>query len=1329
MKEDATLRRTCHFIAWLGALSTTTWCGVTTLAADKPAARSRETVTARGQSPAPSRQRVNPKQQLAEARQEFNSGRLTEAESLARACQQSGMRAPLFGDSADKLLEDIAENRQIEQAWKKDSQSEAARRQRVAYFLKRARQVAEEGDGANAERYVRLADAAGLQGEGPLQSKLALAKRLMASRVAVARGSSAGEDDASLPAVDEAALLEALESNDEAAAPQALKKPARAPETRVKAGVAPRTQPADEDVAPAFPAEEEETPVAADEAVMEEEPADEELAADTLPAESEEVPALPREVAEESTGEEVEEPLGLTDDLPAGAVEDDPSLPADELTDAPVEAVEEPRAVPPSPASPSALQWYRDGKQALRNGDRDAAYELYMKAYKSGQKLSPRETTEIREFLSTHGATKVVERQSAAPATAEESSEESAVADAADRRQAAYDKLRTDVRNAKYKAEKLAETDPDGAMQILQSAQEAVEGANLDAKASAPLLKSLAASRQQVDYARKVNGPRIDLEQRTEEVLSTVKRERDFKISVEKEFAEKVDEFNELMREKRFEEAEVVAKQAQQLKPGEEVAELMVLKSRFGARAAHNDWLKERLADEWNKQLDDLEKTITDHPFTTDIAYDIPKFKKITQLRSKYKDNASNYFPSEAELKVQQSLKREVSLNFEDAPLSTVVKHLQTLAEINVHLDPEGLEEEGVTPSTTVSIHLEGVQMKSALKHLLDPLRLGYVVVDGVLKITSSTRQQGELVPRTYSVADLVIPVQNFTSPDFIGRSNKRNAVSGSTPAGMGLQSVPSNSQTRLASKSGQGFAQIDEVPGGTSGLGGAGRGKAELEGGGVVADFTELIDLIQTTVAPSTWESLGGVGQMRPFNTTLSLVIRQTQSVHEEIADLLRQLRRLQDLQVTVECRFITVSDSFFERIGIDFDFNLNDCFGNGSLPNTFGQPLPPYGIGQTVGLAQAGTQGQGGQQGGQAGQAGQAAQAGSTGTGPFTQNLPRDLINRDSYGRYGAVVGLLPTGTFNPSLDIPFQQGSFAVGVPQFGGFQASAGMTMGMAILSDIETFFLINAAQGDQRTNIMYAPKVTLFNGQIATVSDQRQIPFVTNVIPVVGFGSVGFQPVITMLPDGISLTVLAVISADRRYVRLSLSPLFSAVTRVDTFQSASGGAGFGGQGGGGGQGGLGGGGGGGLGGGGFGGQGGGGFGGGFGGIGGFGGQGGQGGGQGGLGGGQGGLGGGQGGQGGQGGGGLNVTLQQPSFQFTQIQTTVSVPDGGTVLLGGVKRLKEGRTMAGVPILNKIPYLSRLFKNTGVGRDAESVMLMVTPRIIIQEEEEELLGVEQ
>ena len=82
----------------------------------------------------------------------------------------------------------------------------------------------------------------------------------------------------------------------------------------------------------------------------------------------------------------------------------------------------------------------------------------------------------------------------------------------------------------------------------------------------------------------------------------------------------------------------------------------------------------------------------------------------------------------------------------------------------------------------------------------------------------------------------------------------------------------------------------------------------------------------------------------------------------------------------------------------------------------------------------------------------------------------------------------------------------------------------------------------------------------------------------------------------------------------------------------------------------------------------------------------------------------------------------TTVQLPTFNFTTVSTTVSVPDGGTVLLGGIKRLSEGRNERGVPMLNKIPYISRLFKNVGIGRETESLMMMVTPRIIIQEEEE-------
>lgn len=66
------------------------------------------------------------------------------------------------------------------------------------------------------------------------------------------------------------------------------------------------------------------------------------------------------------------------------------------------------------------------------------------------------------------------------------------------------------------------------------------------------------------------------------------------------------------------------------------------------------------------------------------------------------------------------------------------------------------------------------------------------------------------------------------------------------------------------------------------------------------------------------------------------------------------------------------------------------------------------------------------------------------------------------------------------------------------------------------------------------------------------------PFVTGVNPVVGAGgTVGFQPVITTLLDGISMSVTAVVSADRRYVRLAVSPSFTTITGVDVFSFVGG----------------------------------------------------------------------------------------------------------------------------------------------------------------------------
>ncbi|HEV3340101.1 MAG TPA: hypothetical protein VG125_07080 [Pirellulales bacterium] len=77
------------------------------------------------------------------------------------------------------------------------------------------------------------------------------------------------------------------------------------------------------------------------------------------------------------------------------------------------------------------------------------------------------------------------------------------------------------------------------------------------------------------------------------------------------------------------------------------------------------------------------------------------------------------------------------------------------------------------------------------------------------------------------------------------------------------------------------------------------------------------------------------------------------------------------------------------------------------------------------------------------------------------------------------------------------------------------------------------------------------------------------------------GATGYQPVISTLPQGAQMFTTAVVSADRRYVRVTPIPIFSVVSQVNTFNfvsgqsGTSGGAGGGGFGGGGGAGGLGG----------------------------------------------------------------------------------------------------------------------------------------------------------
>ncbi len=90
-----------------------------------------------------------------------------------------------------------------------------------------------------------------------------------------------------------------------------------------------------------------------------------------------------------------------------------------------------------------------------------------------------------------------------------------------------------------------------------------------------------------------------------------------------------------------------------------------------------------------------------------------------------------------------------------------------------------------------------------------------------------------------------------------------------------------------------------------------------------------------------------------------------------------------------------------------------------------------------------------------------------------------------------------------------------------------------------------------------------------------------------------------------------------------------------------------------------------------------------------------------------------------------GGVQTLTVQLPVVETTEVRTTVSVPDGGTLMVGGLKFSFEQELESGVPILSQIPIINRLITRTASVREKDNLIILVTPHIIIQEELEAMI----
>ncbi len=83
----------------------------------------------------------------------------------------------------------------------------------------------------------------------------------------------------------------------------------------------------------------------------------------------------------------------------------------------------------------------------------------------------------------------------------------------------------------------------------------------------------------------------------------------------------------------------------------------------------------------------------------------------------------------------------------------------------------------------------------------------------------------------------------------------------------------------------------------------------------------------------------------------------------------------------------------------------------------------------------------------------------------------------------------------------------------------------------------------------------------------------------------------------------------------------------------------------------------------------------------------------------------------------------LALEAPIVNMQAVRTTVSVPDGGTLLIGGLTNYDETSNYSGVPFLSKIPFLSALFSYRGKANNRQSIVILVKAQIIDQREIED------
>lgn len=203
-----------------------------------------------------------------------------------------------------------------------------------------------------------------------------------------------------------------------------------------------------------------------------------------------------------------------------------------------------------------------------------------------------------------------------------------------------------------------------------------------------------------------------------------------------------------------------------------------------------------------------------------------------------------------------QPTRPRVTLKAVQQTRKEVLKSIADQAGLQLMLDAETVAATAAPLLTPISLELQDTPVEDAIRQIVEPAKLNFAVRQDLVLIGATPLRPAPAKTPVATTGPILVP------PSTLPPANGAKAVE-----------VPANANALSVRV----YAVQDLIT---------------IDAATQRPQFKSLIERLQKSVTPESWDAQGGMANIRGFDSTLSLVVRQTPAGHDAVAKFLADLR-----------------------------------------------------------------------------------------------------------------------------------------------------------------------------------------------------------------------------------------------------------------------------------------------------------------------------------------------------------------------------------------------------------------------------------------------------